>query len=87
MRRVRVLLLAGLTVASVLAVAAAAVAGTAVSTRDARVTSGSPSAPFPQNKQNNLYECNIAFRSVHGPSEPVVFSRSTDGGRTLSNSM
>ena len=34
----------------------------------------------------NLYECNIAFRSNHGTPEPVVFSRSTDGGRTFSKS-
>jgi hypothetical protein len=34
----------------------------------------------------NLYECNIAFRSIHGSPEPVVFSRSTDGGVTFSNS-
>lgn len=31
----------------------------------------------------NLYECNIAFRSNHGTPEPVVFSRSTDGGKTF----
>jgi hypothetical protein len=35
----------------------------------------------------NLYECNIAFRSIHGTPEPVVFSRSTDGGQTFGNSM
>jgi hypothetical protein len=34
----------------------------------------------------NLYECNIAFRTFHGSREPVVFSRSTDGGATFSNS-
>jgi len=34
----------------------------------------------------NLYECNIAFRSNHGTPEPVVFSRSTDGGQTFSKS-
>ncbi|HWE14467.1 MAG TPA: sialidase family protein [Solirubrobacteraceae bacterium] len=34
----------------------------------------------------NLYECNIAFRSQHGTPEPVVFSRSTDGGGTFSGS-
>jgi hypothetical protein len=34
----------------------------------------------------NLYECNIAFRSNGGSAEPVVFSRSTDGGRTFTNS-
>jgi hypothetical protein len=34
----------------------------------------------------NLYECNIAFRSNHGTAEPVVFSRSTDGGTTFSKS-
>jgi hypothetical protein len=34
----------------------------------------------------NLYECNIAFRSNHGTPEPVVFSRSTDGGGTFSGS-
>lgn len=35
----------------------------------------------------NLYECNIAFRSNHGTPEPVVFSRSTDGGKTFQESM
>ncbi|HEY2655205.1 MAG TPA: sialidase family protein [Solirubrobacteraceae bacterium] len=35
----------------------------------------------------NLYECNIAFRSNHGTPEPVVFSRSTDGGKTFQASM
>ena len=35
----------------------------------------------------NLYECNIAFRSKHGSPEPVVFSRSTNGGKTFSNSL
>ena len=34
----------------------------------------------------NLYECNIAFRSQHGSPEPVVFSRSTDGGKTFQKS-
>jgi hypothetical protein len=34
----------------------------------------------------NLYECNIAFRSNAGTGQPLVFSRSTDGGRTFSNS-
>jgi hypothetical protein len=34
----------------------------------------------------NVYECNIAFRSNGGSAEPVVFSRSTDGGRTFTNS-
>lgn len=34
----------------------------------------------------NLYECNIAFRSNSGTPEPVVFSRSTDGGSTFSGS-
>ena len=34
----------------------------------------------------NVYECNIAFRSIHGSPEPVVFSRSTDGGKTFSRS-
>jgi hypothetical protein len=34
----------------------------------------------------NLYECNIAFRSNHGTPEPVVFSRSTDGGKTFQKS-
>ncbi|HET9102354.1 MAG TPA: sialidase family protein, partial [Solirubrobacteraceae bacterium] len=34
----------------------------------------------------NLYECNIAFRSNGGSAEPVVFARSTDGGRTFSKS-
>jgi hypothetical protein len=35
----------------------------------------------------NLYECNIAFRSNSGTSQPLVFSRSTDGGTTFANSM
>ena len=34
----------------------------------------------------SLYECNIAFRSNHGTPEPVVFSRSTDGGKTFQKS-
>jgi hypothetical protein len=34
----------------------------------------------------NLYECNIAFRSNHGTPEPVVFSRSSDGGQTFAKS-
>jgi hypothetical protein len=34
----------------------------------------------------NVYECNIAFRSKSGTSEPLVFSRSTDGGQTFSGS-
>jgi hypothetical protein len=34
----------------------------------------------------NLYTCNIAFRSNGGSAEPVVFSRSTDGGKTFHTS-
>jgi hypothetical protein len=33
-----------------------------------------------------VYECNIAFRSNGGSGEPVVFTRSTDGGVTFSGS-
>ncbi|HEY2006207.1 MAG TPA: sialidase family protein [Solirubrobacteraceae bacterium] len=34
----------------------------------------------------NLYQCNIAFRSDGGTAQPLVFTRSTDGGRTFSGS-
>ena len=34
----------------------------------------------------NVYECNIAFRSNGGTAQPLVFSRSTDGGQTFSKS-
>jgi hypothetical protein len=32
----------------------------------------------------NVYECNIAFRSNGGSAEPLVFSRSLDGGASFS---
>jgi hypothetical protein len=32
----------------------------------------------------SVYECNIAFRSNGGSAEPLVFTRSTDGGVTFS---
>ena len=34
----------------------------------------------------NVYECNIAFRSNGGTAQPLVFSRSVDGGATFSAS-
>jgi hypothetical protein len=33
----------------------------------------------------NVYECYTQFRSIGGPPEPIMFSRSTDGGSTFSS--